>query len=268
MSVPLATLRRQSVLIWLHDRMALPPALPAASSAASPTVSPVAPRSAAALPAHPTLRASASAPVPASPWLRKAAQAPAPAVVRLAAHTVFDVRYGKRLPFTSTQDANAWLGYWKTDTSALSLLRGALQKIEPSVPVFMWPDEQVLALLAAHVARGIVVVTESLQAAPPAIMPAAPAPPAVAEPPAVNLAALLAPPPPPDPPLLPVLEEVQMEAVEVLPEIEQSLEQVNVSIGEINLAPVSLEPTPSRVPLISQSMTDASTSITSTLDGL
>lgn len=256
MSVPLATLRRQSVLVWLHDRMALPPALPA---------TPGPPPSASS--ANPAVPAAGTRALP-PPAQRKPSKAPAPAVARLAAHTLFDVRYGKRLPFMSGHDANAWLGYWKTDTSALALLRGALQKTEPSAPVFMWPDDQVLALLAAHIARGTVVVTESLQSAPPAIMPAAPAPPAVAEAPAVSVAALLAPPAPPDPPLLPVLEEVQIEAVEVLPEIEQSLEQVNVSIGEINLAPVSLEPTPSKVPLISQSMTDASTSITSTLDGL
>ena len=51
-----------------------------------------------------------------------------------------------------------------------------------------------------------------------------------------------------------LLEEVQIEGAEVLPEIEQSLEQVDITIGEINLAPVSLEPTPSKVPAISEKM--------------
>src|SRR5258706_380723 len=74
--------------------------------------------------------------------------------------------------------------------------------------------------------------------------------------------------PVPRPPLLPVLEEVQIEGAEVLPEIEQSLEQVELTIGEIKVAPVSLEPTPSKVPAIETAMTEAGASVTSELDKL
>jgi hypothetical protein len=83
----------------------------------------------------------------------------------------------------------------------------------------------------------------------------------------VPVSQILAAPVPP-PPLLPVLEEVQMEGAEVLPEIEQSLEQVDITIGEIKVAPVSLEPTPSKVPAIGTAMTEAGADVTSTLDKL
>lgn len=179
-----------------------------------------------------------------------------------------DPARGKRLSFWSPDDAEAWLRYWKGDVASVMTLRTALQKSEPSVPVFFFSDEQVLAKLAARLARGAVVVTESLQARAPAVLPAAPVAPAVVDPPAVPVSQLLAPLSPPVPPLLPVLEELQIEGAEVLPEIEQSLEQVDLTIAEINLAPVSLEPTPSKVPAIETAMTEAMTSVTTTLDKL
>lgn len=69
-------------------------------------------------------------------------------------------------------------------------------------------------------------------------------------------------------PLLPLLEELQIEGAEVLPEITQSLEQIDLTLGTINLAGISLEPTPSKVPQIKTAMTDASQSVTKTLDDL
>jgi hypothetical protein len=61
---------------------------------------------------------------------------------------------------------------------------------------------------------------------------------------------------------------VQIEGADVLPEIEQSLEQVEVTLGEIKLAPISLEPTPSKVPAIEEAMTQAGASVTDTLGKL
>jgi hypothetical protein len=72
----------------------------------------------------------------------------------------------------------------------------------------------------------------------------------------------------PVPPLLPVLEELQIEGAEVLPEIEQTLEQIDLTMGSIDLAGVSLEPTPSKVPQIETAMTAATASVTKTLDEL
>ena len=224
MSVPLATLRRHSQLVWLHDPMGLPPP---------------------------------SAPAPSG----KGAIAFSPA-------SQLDVRSGRRLPFGSAEEAQAWLQFWKSDVGAMMSLRAALQRSEPSAPVFSWTDDQVLAKLGARLARGAVIATEGARQPLPAVLPLAPAPPAVVEPPAVPVSQILSGVPVPPPPLLPLLEELQIEGAEVLPEIEQSLEQVELTIGEIQAAPVSLAPTPSKVPGIETAMTEAGASITSTLDKL
>jgi hypothetical protein len=86
------------------------------------------------------------------------------------------------------------------------------------------------------------------------------------EPAAVSAAAVLAAATQaPAPPLLPLLEEVQIEGAEVLPEIMQTLEQIDLTMAKIDLANVSLEPTPSGVPAIGSAMQQASSSVTASL---
>ena len=70
------------------------------------------------------------------------------------------------------------------------------------------------------------------------------------------------------PPLLPLLEEVQIEGAEVLPEIMQTLEQIDLVMGSIDTATVSLEPAPSGVPKITSAMQQASGSVTATLGAM
>jgi hypothetical protein len=202
-------------------------------------------------------------------WLLDPLGMPAPAAMgKGGADAVYDLRHGRRRPMAVDDDAHDYLRFWKGDVGAVMALRGALQRIDPSAPVFGWSDDEVLRKLAGRLARGAAVVVESLQPPAPAVLPAVAAAPAVVEPPAIPVAQLLAPAKPPVPPLLPLLEEVQIEGAEVLPEIMQSLEQVDITIGEINLQPVSLEPTPSKVPAIESAMKDASTTVTKTLDEL
>jgi hypothetical protein len=203
MSVPLATLRRQSKTVWLHDCFS---SLPAGR--------------------------------------------------------------GPALAFGRADDAGAYLGFWKNEAAAVMALRYALYRCEHSPSVFSFSDQQVIQALAAKLARGALALTES-GAAPAAggwpLIPAA----VVAAPDSstlINLDSL--PDRPPVPPLLPLLEEVQIEGAEVLPEIEQTLEQIDLTLGSIDLAGASLAPTPSKVPLIETAMTDASSSVTKTLDDL
>lgn len=70
------------------------------------------------------------------------------------------------------------------------------------------------------------------------------------------------------PPLLPLVEEVQIEGAEVLPEITQTMEQIDLSMENIELTGASLQPAPTKIPLIAPAMQGASSSITSTLDDL
>jgi hypothetical protein len=255
MSVPLATLRRHSLLVWLHDGMGAPVSGAVRGSfvqAPTPTAQPA--------------RFAANPPL-ATPGPRVIARTVAPPPAQFAPSEQLDVHRGRRLAFGRADEAASYLRHWKSDVGAVMALRGALQRLEPSAPVFSWSDDQVLDKLASRIAQGAVVATES--ARPPAlpVMPSAPAAPAVVEPPAVPVSRILATPAPP-PPLLPLLEEVQIEGADVLPEIEQSLEQVDLTIGEIKVAPVSLEPTPSKVPAIETAMTEAGASVTSSLDKL
>ena len=221
MSVPLATLRRNGRLVWLHDALDLPPPF-ALERPPSGGVTP---------------------------------------------GSQLDVRRGRRLGFGDAGQAADWLRFWLGDVGAVMALRQALQRCDPASSVYAASDDDVMQLLGARVAHGAVVAVQSAEPQMRSVLPAAPAAAAVVEPPAVPLSQLLAP-PKVEVPLLPLLEEVQIEGAEVLPEIEQSLEQVEITIGEINAAPVSLEPTPSKVPAITAAMTEASTSVTGALDAL
>ncbi|MGC1174942.1 hypothetical protein [Polaromonas sp.] len=204
MSVPLATLLRQSNPVWLHDAFSSLPGTPA----------------------------------------------------------------GTPLVFERAEHAADYLRFWSADPAALTVLRYALYRCEHSPSVFAMPDAQVLQALAAKLARGALVLRNRQAGAGTGGWPLVPATEAAvpASSTLINLNTL--PDRPAVPPLLPLLEEVQIEGAEVLPEIEQTLEQIDLTMGSIDLAGVSLEPTPSKVPLIETAMTDASTSVTKTLDDL
>ena len=69
-------------------------------------------------------------------------------------------------------------------------------------------------------------------------------------------------------PLLPVLEELQIEGAEVLPEIDQSLEQIDLTMGSIDSAGASLKPTPEKIAAIDTTMTEAGKAVDQTLKDL
>jgi hypothetical protein len=204
MSVPLATLRRQSRTAWLHDSFS---SLPVDGQA-------------------------------------------------------------QALAFGRAEEAETYLRFWSTETAAVMALRHALYRCEHSPSVFALSNPQVFQALAAKLAHGSLVLTESAAPSAAGGWPVIPAV-AAAMPDSSTLIHLnTLPDKPPVPPLLPLLEEVQIEGAEVLPEIEQTLEQIDLTMGSIDLAGASLAPTPSKVPLIETAMTDASGSVTQTLDEL
>jgi hypothetical protein len=178
------------------------------------------------------------------------------------------------LAFGRSDEAESYLGFWASEPAAVASLRYALYRCEHSPSVFSLSDRQVIQALSARLAQGVLLLTEGGRTSEGGGWPSMPASAAAvsgamaasaAAP--INLNHLPATPTPP-PPLLPLLEELQIEGAEVLPEIEQTLEQIDLTMGSIDLAGVSLEPTPSKVPLIEAAMTDASSSVTKTLDDL
>lgn len=283
MNLPLARLLRGTQQVWLHDRLSPPPVASPAAAASPPSPSPgsapapswptASPSAQAARPsapsARPTTPPAAAAPAFAQPFrmmgVPPAAPVPAAAPAMETPASLMDIRRGKRRSFWRAEDAVHYLRYWRHDPGACSELRRVLQRLEPSNWVFTHTDDRVIQALGTAIAQGLLIVTESAQPASAAGLPGVPAPPAA---PAAPLALTVAPIKPPVPPLLPVLEEVQIEGAEVLPEIMQSLEQIDLTLGEIKIAPVSLAPTPSKIPEIESAMSAASGSVTKTLDEL
>lgn len=70
------------------------------------------------------------------------------------------------------------------------------------------------------------------------------------------------------PPLLDVLEDVQIEGAEILPEVQQSLDQISDTLKSVQGASGSMAPAPNKVPEVKTAMDSATTEITQTLDKL
>ena len=70
------------------------------------------------------------------------------------------------------------------------------------------------------------------------------------------------------PPLLDVLEDVQIEGAEVLPEVQQSLDQISNTLGSVQGASSSMAPTPNKVSDVKTAMDSTSAEITQALDNL
>ncbi len=180
------------------------------------------------------------------------------------------------MTFRTLEDADNYLAFWLGDGGAVSRLRHALRALGQEDAVSRRSDRQVIRALAASVVAGSLNVRE--QGAPrrymdvPSAFERAAARKAAAaavasggvavRPPAPTVAT----PPLAPPRLLPALEEVQIEGAQVMPEILQTLEQIDLGLDGLHMASVSLEPTPSAVPRISDAMTTASASVTASID--
>lgn len=70
------------------------------------------------------------------------------------------------------------------------------------------------------------------------------------------------------PPLLDVLEDVQIEGADVLPEVDQSLAQISITLGSMQNAEGSIQPAPNKVPDVKTAMDSISAAVSSTLGKL
>jgi hypothetical protein len=179
--------------------------------------------------------------------------------------------------FPDAADGEAYLSYWQDDASAMRRLRKVLHALGPAGIVAGLTDRQVLRALARRLADRTLVVSE--RGAPRLYLNVrtaferARATRAHRRPPGAGSRRLVRPPTPALPggapalpQLLPLLETVQIEGARVLPEILQSLEQIDLSLTSLDLAALSLEPAPTEVPSISRAMTSVSDSILSTIE--
>ena len=176
---------------------------------------------------------------------------------------------GARRRFSSADDAYTYLRYWLGEPAARAELKWILQRSGPSLATAQAGADGWLHALAGRLVNGAVVVLEELsrQAQPGRLVA-----PASAAASAAALAALPAlsalPAIPVVPNLLPVLEDIRIEGAEVLPELNQALAQVKITISTLGSASLSLEPAPAKVAAIKAALTAATSRSTSTLSSL
>lgn len=200
--------------------------------------------------------------------------APFATVIRKGSSVSLHSALDLRLAFRRREDAEAYLQGWKNEPSGMESLRYTLRRCERGAAVATLSDDDVIRAIATHIVSGQLVLTESAPPIPVATsFPAESSSSSSASAVSAAAAALIAKlptaiPPKLELPVLPALLETQIEGAKVLPEVLQTLAQLDETMSKVNLAGVSLEPTPSGVPGISEKLKDASSSITNTLDGL
>lgn len=177
---------------------------------------------------------------------------------------------GSRVMFRRVDDAEAYLRYWAGESGAMVDLRRVLWRREPGAAPTTFSNQRVLRALAGLIVNGTLVVTEDRVDVPRAAGQSSVSAAATATAPAAASIPIspVTPPPVPAVPVLAALDDVQIEGAQVLPEVLQTMEQIDLTMTQVNLATASLEPTPSGVPAIGAAMQDASGSITSTLAAL
>lgn len=192
---------------------------------------------------------------------------------RVALHdrfTLSAIEEPEPLRFRRVGDAADYLRQWQSNAGDMLTLRRLLGQLDRGSQIALLTDHQVVARLATFMARGALFAIESeLESTRSMRLPSAID--IVVTPEAETVVAPIAAvplPAPPEVPLLPALEDLQIEGAKVLPEVEQTLEQIDLTMAQIDKAKASLEPAPSGVPAISTAITDASSSITGTLDDL
>ena len=159
--------------------------------------------------------------------------------------------------FRSQDEAMTYLRYWGGDPGAQADLRWIVQRLDAPMsgrrggPI-AWLDP----LAALVVAGAILVVEESSSRARPGRLVAPPAAggmaaldslPALSSLPQIAAA----------PNLLPVLEDIQVEGAEVLPELDEAMARIDATLASMDTAGASLEPAPSRVAQIQAALQKA-----------
>ena len=189
------------------------------------------------------------------------------------------------LRFASANEAQTYLDYAVTDGAATLQLRDILYRSGQWPAVYSYTHQRVLYALAQQLEAGFLKLAQSTPVASRGGWPMAASTTSAAATASgaagpgsgsgsgassssslISLSSMA--PKLPAPPLLPILQTVQIEGAEVLPEIMQTLNNVKLAIGSIDLASLSLAPAPSKVPQIQTAMTDASTAITTALGDL
>ncbi|NBX53549.1 MAG: hypothetical protein EBT70_00495 [Betaproteobacteria bacterium] len=175
---------------------------------------------------------------------------------------------GIRRHFYHADEALSYLRFWMGDPGALSELRWLLHKTGSAFSGARGGPEKWLHALASHIQSGGLVIME--ETAHKKFLGKMVAPAAENELSALtslaDLAEISALPLPST--LLPDLTSLQIENVQVLPEVNQALEQVKLALSEVSNFSISLSPAPIKVADIQASMTNIEGKVNNTLSSL
>jgi hypothetical protein len=170
---------------------------------------------------------------------------------------------GARRRFSSVQQALSYLSYWRGNASAVSELQWLAHKVRGPAAGQLPTSNDGLQTLAAQLVAGSMVVLEW------STRPVAPGTLTLAPKAGASIAALPAlaavPTVPAVPNLTVALDLVQIEAVEVMPEVNATLVQVNYSIKSVDSSTTALGSSTVAVPAIQPSIDQASSSSTQQL---
>ena len=173
---------------------------------------------------------------------------------------------GVKRSFRNADEAAGYLRYWSGDPSAQAELRWLLKRCSPTPMAGAAIDRWLHALGGLMLSGVVVVVEESSRRAMPSRL--APAPSAGAAATLATLPPLSSVPAVPAPEnLLPLVEEVRIEGAVVLPELDQSMEQLTVTMAQVDNASATVDPAPNKVPDITEAMAAAAASAQQAING-
>jgi hypothetical protein len=175
---------------------------------------------------------------------------------------------GIRRHFFHADEALSYLRFWMGDPGAVTELRWLLHKSGPALSGARGGPEQWLQALAGRMqSGGLVIMEETAKKQFLGKMVAPPSADGLAELASLaDLAQLDAVPLPST--LLPDLSALQIEEVQVLPEMNQALEQVDLALSDVSNFSISLSPAPNKVADIETAMQQAGAGAQSSISSL
>jgi len=162
---------------------------------------------------------------------------------------------GVRRHFFHADEAMAYLRYWMGDPGAVSELRWLLHKSGPALSGARGGPEQWLQVLAHRMQSGSLVAVE--ETAKRQFLGKMVATSAVSGLSSLTSLADLANLTSIPSMLMPDLTSLQIEGAQVLPQVEQAMEQIQVALSEVSDFSISLSPAPSKVSDIQSAMSKA-----------
>jgi hypothetical protein len=161
-----------------------------------------------------------------------------------------------RRRFRGQDEAVTYLRYWAGDSTAQADLRWIVQRLGASVAGSrQGPTPWLEPLAGLMVAGTLLVFEETARRAMPGRLVPPPSADAGASAALGSMAPLSSlPKTPAVPNLLPVLEDINVEGAEVLPELDQAMVQVKTTIASVSTAAKSLDPVDTKVKEIQDAM--------------